>query len=135
MKSSRGHHNNIAVVAEAASNAVKVLMSRLRSRSSRVMDDGGLWVNGREKTKMTAGIVNNGLKWKKIMISNPTYTRFNNVLLYILYNKEDVCYRACVPTLLSGRNTINLRLISDYRNEDKDHSPEPRRKAKYTSVS
>jgi len=96
------------------------------------MDDGGgLWVDGREgKNKNDrAAIVNNGLKWKKIMIRNPTYTRFNNVLLYILYNKEDVFYRACVPALLSGRNTINLRLISDYRNEDKDYSPEPQRKA------
>jgi len=52
VKSSRGHHNNIAVVAESASNAVKVLMSRLRSRPSRVMDDGGgLWVDGREGRK------------------------------------------------------------------------------------
>jgi hypothetical protein len=32
--------------------------------------------------------------------------------------------------LLSGHNTINLRLISDYQNKDKDFSPEPRRKAR-----
>jgi len=64
VKSSRGHHNNIAVVAEAASNAVKVLMSRLRSRPSQVMDDdGGLWVDGwegKDQNDSTA-IVNNGL--------------------------------------------------------------------------
>jgi len=60
------------------------------------------------------------------MIRNPTYTKFNNVLLY--YYK----YRGCIlcAALLSGRNTINLRLISDYRNEDKDFSPEPRRVAR-----
>jgi hypothetical protein len=58
------------------------------------MNDDGMWVDRRgDKTEMTAAIVNNGLKWKKIMIRNPTYTRFNNVLLYhILYYKEDVFY-------------------------------------------
>lgn len=88
------------------------------------------WIGGRNKTEMTAAIVNNGLKWKKIMIRNPTYTRLNNnkhCIIKMMYFIERIYY---VPTLLSGRNTINLRLISDYRNEDKDLSPELRWKAR-----
>jgi len=37
MESSRGHHNSIPIVVEAASNAVNVLMSR--SCPIRVMDE------------------------------------------------------------------------------------------------
>lgn len=54
---------------------------------------------------MTATIINNGLKWKKIMIRNPTYTRFNNnkhCIIKMMYFIERIYYvRYCRAAIQS----------------------------------